>query len=85
MNKVVISLEENDLLYLHEVIVDRDKEKALDFLKTRIIPKIPTKGTAPCDSSRLNPYLSGPARGILDKGSTFTRLSSLHQPSEGAR
>jgi hypothetical protein len=36
---------------------DGTRVAALEFLKTRVIPKIPTKGTAPCDSSRRNPYL----------------------------
>ena len=39
------------------MILDADEAAALTFLKMRIAPKIPTKGTAPCDSSRLNPYL----------------------------
>ena len=60
MNKVVITLEADELLELQRVLIDSDQKGALDFLKTRITPKIPTKGTAPCDSSRLNPYLRGP-------------------------
>ncbi len=60
MNKVVITLEVDELLELQRVLIDSDQKGALDFLKTRITPKIPTKGTAACDSSRLNPYLRGP-------------------------
>ncbi len=60
MNKVVITLEADELLELQRVLIDADQKGALDFLKTRITPKIPIKGTAPCDSSRLNPYLRGP-------------------------
>ena len=60
MNKVVITLEAEELLELQRVVIDSDQKGALDFLKTRIIPKIPTKGTALCDSSRINPYLRRP-------------------------
>ena len=60
MNKVIVTLEPVDLLCLYQVLLDDDETGALDFLKTRIAPKIPTKGTASCDSSRLNPYLLKP-------------------------
>ncbi len=60
MNKVVITLEVDELLELQRVVIDSDQKGALDFLKTRITPKIPTKGSAACDSSRLNPYLRRP-------------------------
>ena len=70
MAKLVVTLEEQDLLDLHQVILDADEAAALEFLKTRIAPRIPTKGTAACDSSRRNPYLlkgdggaEGPGRG----------------------
>ena len=57
MNKVVLTLETEELLELQRVLIDDDQKGALDFLKTRIGPKIPAKGTAFCDSSRNNPYL----------------------------
>ena len=57
MSKIVVTLEEEDLLELQAVLVDDDPAAALEFLKTRIAAKLPAKGTAPCDSSRLNPYL----------------------------
>jgi hypothetical protein len=57
MHKVVITLTEKDLLELQAVLVDDDPQGALGFLKERIVPKIPEKGTAACDSTRLNPYL----------------------------
>ena len=60
MNKIVITLEAEELLELWRVVIDSDQNAALDFLKTRIVPKIPTKGTALCDSSRNNPYLRRP-------------------------
>ena len=57
MNRVVLTLEEEDLLDLQAVLLDGDETRAMEFLRTRIVPKIPTKGSAPCDSSRCNPYL----------------------------
>ena len=60
MTKIVITLEAEELLELWRVVIDSDQNAALDFLKTRIVPKIPTKGTALCDSSRNNPYLRRP-------------------------
>ena len=60
MNKVVVTLDERDLLELQAVLLDGDAAGALEFLRTRVAPKIPTKGTARCDSSRLNPYLRKP-------------------------
>ena len=60
MTKIVITLEAEELLELWRVVIDSDQNGALVFLKTRIVPKIPTKGTALCDSSRNNPYLRRP-------------------------
>ncbi len=60
MARLVITLEEEDLLDLQGVLIDDDGEAALDFIKTRIAPKIPDKGTDHCDSSRCNPYLMKP-------------------------
>ncbi len=57
MSKVVITLEQEDLLELQEILIDRDEKASLQFLETRLCAKIPSKGTAACDSSRLNPYL----------------------------
>lgn len=57
MSKVVLTLDDDDLLDLQEVLLDDDPAGALNFLKTRIAPRIPAKGTANCDSSRHNPYL----------------------------
>lgn len=57
MNKIVLTLEAEELVELQRIVIDADQKAALDFLNTRILPKIPTKGTAPCDSSRINPYL----------------------------
>ncbi len=60
MNKVVITLEEKDLLELQEILLDDDKDAALSFLKTCIATKLPSKGSDPCDSTRINPYLQKP-------------------------
>jgi len=60
MAKLVVTLEEEDLLALQEVLLDDDEKEALDFIKTRIAPQIPDKGTGHCDSSRCNPYLTKP-------------------------
>ena len=57
MNRIVLCLEEEELLSLQEILIDDDESAALEFLKACIAPKIPAKGTAPCDSSRRNPYL----------------------------
>jgi len=57
VHKVVIALEEADLLELQAILLDGDQAAALEFLKSRIAPRIPAKGSAACDSSRLNPYL----------------------------
>ena len=60
MARLVVTLEDEDLLDLQEVLLDDDEKAALHFIETRIAPKIPGKGTAQCDSSRRNPYLMKP-------------------------
>ena len=60
MAKLLVTLDDEDLLALQEVLLDDDETAALDFVKTRIAPKIPGKGTGHCDSSRCNPYLMKP-------------------------
>ncbi|MHB9027998.1 MAG: hypothetical protein ACYC9O_04475 [Candidatus Latescibacterota bacterium] len=57
MSKLVLTLEEEDLLDLQQILLDDDAADALHFLKTRIAPKIPAQGTSLCDSSRRNPFL----------------------------
>ena len=57
MNKVTITLDEEDLLALQEVLIDEDPDGALDFIRRHLCPKMPTKGSMPCDSTRLNPFL----------------------------
>jgi len=60
MAKLVVTLEDEDLLDLQEVLLDDDAKAALAFVKKRIAPQIPGKGTGNCDSSRCNPYLLKP-------------------------
>lgn len=60
MGKIVITFEEEDLLDLQAVLLDDDPAGALEFVKTRIAPRIPSRGTRGCDSSRCNPYLLKP-------------------------
>jgi hypothetical protein len=50
-------LDEEALLALQQVLLDDDAEAALRFVKEHIAPKLPRKGTAACDSSRLNPFI----------------------------
>ena len=57
MNSVTVTLDERDLLELQEVLIDDDGDAALRFIKERLCPKMPTKGSQACDSTRLNPYL----------------------------
>jgi len=57
VNKVSITLDEQALIELHEVLLDESPAAALEFVKQHIAPKVPRKGTAPCDSSRLNPFI----------------------------
>ena len=70
MSKIVVTLQEEDLLDLQAVLLDGDEAGALDFLRTRIAPKIPAKGSANCDSSRRNPYLLKPDKLGHDKSRT---------------
>ena len=60
MDKTVITLNQEDLIELQAILVDKDEGASLRFLQTRIGPRIPSKGSAPCDSSRRNAYLLKP-------------------------
>ena len=60
MEKIAITLNSEELMELQEILIDEDEKASLDFLKTCIASKIPSKGTAACDSSRINPYLLKP-------------------------
>ena len=60
MSKIIIPLEDRDILELQEILLDEDETAALEFLKTRIAANVPSRGTHNCDSSRCNPYLLKP-------------------------
>jgi hypothetical protein len=66
MSRIVVTLEEQDLVELQGILMDRDRAAALLFLESRIASRLPQKRTAGCDSTRLNPYL-------LKKGGTSDR------------
>jgi hypothetical protein len=55
--RAVVTLDGGDLLELQAVLLDEDERAALAFLKERVAPRVPARGTAACDSSRLNPFL----------------------------
>lgn len=57
MKGIAITLQAAELLELQRVLLDGDAAGALEFLEEHIAPKLPCKGTAPCDSTRLNPFL----------------------------
>ena len=57
MNTISIHLDERALLDLQEVLLDDDADAALRFVKEHVAPRLPKKGTAPCDSTRLNPFI----------------------------
>lgn len=56
-NTVSVTLNEQALLELQEVLLDDDAEAALAFVKRHIAPCVPRSGSAPCDSTRLNPFI----------------------------
>ncbi len=67
VNKISIILDEQALIELHEVLLDESPDAALEFVKRHIAPRVPRKGTAPCDSSRLNPFILREKRGGRDR------------------
>ena len=67
LNRITITLDEGDLLALQAIAVDADAAEALAFLQERILPQLPVRGTAACDSSRINPYLLPPVGGLFRK------------------
>ena len=68
MNKISITLGEEALLELQAVLVDEDPAAALEFVKRHIAPSVPRKGTAACDSSRLNPFILREKKGGRGSG-----------------
>ncbi len=57
MSKTVVTLSEEDLVELQAILMDRNKEAALEFLQSRIAARVPQKRTTGCDATHLNPYL----------------------------
>ncbi len=57
MAKLVLTLADEALLALQQVLLDDDQEAALEFVREYIEPQIPTRGSSACDSSRRNPFL----------------------------
>ena len=57
MGKLIITLDDQDLMELQEILLDEDAKAALDFVKSCIASKLPSKGSDHCDSSRNNPFL----------------------------
>jgi len=62
MSKLVVTLDEADLMELQSILMDGDGAEALEFLETRLAPKIPGKGSDHCDSTRNNPFLFRPEK-----------------------
>ncbi len=68
MPAVHVILDEAALLELQAVLLDDDPAAALAFVKQRLAPQLPRRGSAPCDSSRLNPFLLTDAPRDLPSG-----------------
>ena len=60
MNRLVVTFSAEELLELQGILLDEDETAALKFLQDCVGPKLPAKGTAPCDSTRRNPFLLKP-------------------------
>ena len=52
MKPVTITLSAEETLRLETILMDKDKEEALDFLKNVVKPKIQAKGNRELDSQR---------------------------------
>ena len=52
MKSVTITLEPKEVLRLEAILMDKDKEEALDFLKTVIRAKIQAQGNRGLDSQK---------------------------------
>ncbi len=57
MSKIVITLEDADMVELQNILIDRDPEDALKFIEQRIAPKLPCAGASMCDPNRQNPFV----------------------------
>ncbi len=52
MKAVTLTLQPDEVLRLEAILLDKDKEGALDFLKTVLKPKIRAQGNRGLDSQK---------------------------------
>ena len=57
IRKTAIALEEEELLELERIMVDRDESEALDFLKKSVYDKVVASQQVRTEHSQLNKYL----------------------------
>ena len=57
IRKTAIALEEEELLELERIIVDRDESEALDFLKKSVYDKVVDSQQVRTEHSQLNKTL----------------------------
>jgi len=57
IRKTAIALEEEELLELERIMVDRDEKEALDFLKKSVYDKVVESQQVRTEHSQLNKYL----------------------------
>ena len=57
IRKTAIALEEEELLELERIMVDRDESEALDFLKKSVYDKVVESQQVRTEHSQLNKYL----------------------------
>ena len=57
IRKTAIALEEEELLELERIMVDRDESEALDFLKKSVYDKVVDSQRVRTEHSQLNKYL----------------------------
>jgi hypothetical protein len=57
IRKTAIALEEEELLELERIMVDRDESEALDFLKKSVYDKVVDSQQVRTEHSQLNKYL----------------------------
>jgi len=52
MTKIIIEIEEGEAQEIEAIVLDRDKERALDFIKSMLRPKIKEKLKGGLDPSK---------------------------------
>jgi hypothetical protein len=53
IRKTAVALEEEELLELEQIIVDRDEKEALAFLKRSVYDKVESSQKVRCDHEKL--------------------------------